>query len=40
MDFHFKPQPGGFPDNLLRVAPDILPPGSIRLEAVWIDGEP
>ena len=39
MDFYFKPQPGGFADNILRVAPDILPPGSIRIEQVWIDGE-
>lgn len=38
MDFFFKPKPGGFKDKLLRVAPDILPPGSVRLEAVWIDG--
>jgi hypothetical protein len=30
MDFYFKPQPGGFKDNILRVAPDILPEGSVR----------
>ena len=29
MDFYFKPQPGGFKNNMLRVAPDLLPPGSI-----------
>jgi mannose/cellobiose epimerase-like protein (N-acyl-D-glucosamine 2-epimerase family) len=40
MDFHFKPQPGGFPDGLLRVQPDILPPGSIRIDSVEIDGNP
>jgi hypothetical protein len=39
MDFYFKPQPGALPDNVLRVQPDILPPGSVRLEAVWINGE-
>ncbi len=39
MDFYFKPQPGSLPDNVLRVQPDILPPGSVRLEAVWINGE-
>src|SRR4051794_3155890 len=39
MDFYFKPQPNGFPDGVLRVAPDLLPPGSVRLQAVWIDGE-
>jgi hypothetical protein len=25
MDFYFKPQPGAFKDNVLRVQPDILP---------------
>jgi mannose/cellobiose epimerase-like protein (N-acyl-D-glucosamine 2-epimerase family) len=40
MDFYFKPIPGGFPDNILRVSPDILPPGTIKIGAVEIDGEP
>jgi mannose/cellobiose epimerase-like protein (N-acyl-D-glucosamine 2-epimerase family) len=40
MDFYFKPRPGGFKDNILRVQPDILPPGSVRLEQVWIDDKP
>jgi N-acylglucosamine 2-epimerase (GlcNAc 2-epimerase) len=40
MDLYFKPQPGAFKDNILRVQPDILPPGSVRLEEVWINGEP
>lgn len=40
LDLHFRPQPGGFRDGLLRVAPDLLPPGSVRLEQVWVDGEP
>ena len=35
----FKPLLGGFVDNLLHVAPDILPKGSIRIGQVWIDGE-
>jgi anti-anti-sigma factor len=39
MDFYFKPKPGGFKDNILRVAPDMLPPGSIRIQEVWINGE-
>ncbi|HIK08969.1 MAG TPA: N-acyl-D-glucosamine 2-epimerase [Oscillatoriaceae cyanobacterium M33_DOE_052] len=39
MDFYFKPIPGGFPDNILRVAPDILPPGSVRIIEVWLNGE-
>jgi mannose/cellobiose epimerase-like protein (N-acyl-D-glucosamine 2-epimerase family)/anti-anti-sigma regulatory factor len=38
MDFYFKPMPGGFPDNILRVQPDILPPGSIRIGEVWLNG--
>ena len=38
MDFFFKPIPGGFPDNILRVQPDILPPGSVQIAEVWIDG--
>jgi mannose/cellobiose epimerase-like protein (N-acyl-D-glucosamine 2-epimerase family) len=38
MDFHFKPKPGGFADGILRVQPDILPKGSIRIDEVWIDG--
>jgi anti-anti-sigma factor len=39
LDLHFKPKPGAWKDNILRVSPDILPPGSIRLDAVWIDGQ-
>jgi mannose/cellobiose epimerase-like protein (N-acyl-D-glucosamine 2-epimerase family) len=38
LDLYFKPQPGAFQDNLLRVAPDILPPGRACLGAVEIDG--
>jgi mannose/cellobiose epimerase-like protein (N-acyl-D-glucosamine 2-epimerase family)/ABC-type transporter Mla MlaB component len=40
MDFYFKPRPGSFAGNLLRVAPDLLPAGSIRIESVEIDGKP
>jgi anti-anti-sigma factor len=40
MNFYFKPGPGAFKDNILRVQPDILPPGSVRLESVWINGDP
>jgi mannose/cellobiose epimerase-like protein (N-acyl-D-glucosamine 2-epimerase family) len=39
MDFHFKPQPGGFKNNTLRVAPDLLPEGSISISEVTADGE-
>jgi mannose/cellobiose epimerase-like protein (N-acyl-D-glucosamine 2-epimerase family)/anti-anti-sigma regulatory factor len=38
MSFYFKPQPGALKDNILRVAPDLLPPGSIRIDAVWVNG--
>ena len=37
MDFFFKPNPQAWPDNKLRVAPDLLPAGSIELAEVWID---
>ena len=40
LDLYFKPQPGAFPGNLLRVAPDILPPGRVVLREVWVDDEP
>jgi mannose/cellobiose epimerase-like protein (N-acyl-D-glucosamine 2-epimerase family) len=39
MDLYFKPQPGGFKDNILRIQPDILPAGSVCIESVWINGE-
>lgn len=39
MDFYFKPMPGGFKDNILRVSPDILPQGSIKIGSCEIDGE-
>jgi mannose/cellobiose epimerase-like protein (N-acyl-D-glucosamine 2-epimerase family) len=38
MDFYFAPEPGGFADNTLRVQPDILPPGSVKIVNVWVDG--
>lgn len=38
MDFHFRPMPGGFRDGILRVQPDILPEGSVRIGEVWING--
>jgi anti-anti-sigma factor len=40
MDFYFKPLPGGFKDNILRIQPDILPAGSVRIGEVWVDGAP
>ena len=40
LTLHFKPYPGGFKDNVLYVSPDILPPGTVRIGAVWVDDEP
>jgi anti-anti-sigma factor len=41
LDLHFKPRADGFAeDRVLRVSPDILPPGSVRIEQVWVDGAP
>ena len=39
LDLYFKPQPDGFPDRKLRVSPDLLPPGSVRIDKVWANGE-
>ncbi|GAA0384179.1 hypothetical protein GCM10009530_38840 [Microbispora corallina] len=36
----FRPRPDGFPDRVLRVAPDALPPGLVRLDWVEVDGRP
>ncbi|MFJ9845928.1 AGE family epimerase/isomerase [Kitasatospora sp. NPDC101155] len=40
MDFWFKPDPDGLPDGLLRVSPDLLPAGSVRIAEVELDGVP
>ena len=40
MEFYFKPKASSFPDGILRVAPDLLPPGRVKLSKVWIDGKP
>lgn len=40
LDLYFKPLPNGFADGLLRVEPDMLPAGSVRISHVWVDGEP
>ena len=39
LTLYFKPQVNGFKDNILRVQPDILPVGSMKLTQVWIDGK-
>ncbi|MFF4573045.1 AGE family epimerase/isomerase [Streptomyces sp. NPDC001410] len=40
MDFWFKPDPALIEGRVLRVAPDLLPRGSVRIESVEIEGEP
>jgi mannose/cellobiose epimerase-like protein (N-acyl-D-glucosamine 2-epimerase family) len=40
LTLYFKPLPGAFKRNILRVSPDILPAGSIRIGAVEIDEQP
>ncbi len=40
LELYFKPLPDGFDNRTLRVSPDILPPGRVRIEQVWIDGAP
>ena len=40
LDLYFKPVMGGFPDGVLRVEPDILPPKSIKISGVWIGNKP
>jgi len=37
--FLLRAVPDGFPNRILRVAPDILPVGSIRIGEVWINDE-
>jgi hypothetical protein len=38
MTFWFAPNPAGLPDGLLRVAPDLLPDGAVRIDEVEVDG--
>jgi mannose/cellobiose epimerase-like protein (N-acyl-D-glucosamine 2-epimerase family) len=40
LELYFKPLPNGFQNRLLRVSPDILPPGRVHIDRVWIDGVP
>ncbi|PKL44944.1 MAG: N-acyl-D-glucosamine 2-epimerase [Candidatus Riflebacteria bacterium HGW-Riflebacteria-2] len=40
LDLYFKPKLGGFPEDVLRVCPDMLPPGSVKITEVWIDNNP
>ncbi len=40
VDLYFKPLVNGFPDSILRVSPDILPQGSVRISEVYVDNNP
>jgi hypothetical protein len=40
LDLYFKPVHGGFADGILRVSPDILPKGSVKIKFVTVDDEP
>ena len=40
LELHFAPKAASFPEGILRVAPDLLPPGSVRLSEVWVDDQP
>jgi len=40
LDLFFKPHTNGFEDGILRVEPDILPKGSLKITACEIDGKP
>jgi len=40
LNLYFKPMPNSFKANILRVSPDILPVGSVRIGEVTIDDEP
>ncbi len=39
MDFYFRPTAGELPGDTLRVSPDLLPEGSVRIGQVWINGQ-
>ena len=39
LDLFFKPLPNGFADRVLRVAPDMLPPGTVTITACSIDDQ-
>ncbi|WP_433617986.1 AGE family epimerase/isomerase [Dactylosporangium sp. CA-139114] len=37
LELYFAPRPGAF-GGTLRVAPDLLPPRTVRIAQVWVDG--
>ncbi len=40
LDLYFKPLENGFSGNVLRVCPDILPQGRVRITEVYVDNNP
>jgi mannose/cellobiose epimerase-like protein (N-acyl-D-glucosamine 2-epimerase family) len=40
LELYFSPLPGSFKDNILRVEPDILPKGTVKITSVTVDGIP
>lgn len=38
LELYFKPMKDGFKDNILRVEPDIMPKGLVKITSVTIDG--
>jgi mannose/cellobiose epimerase-like protein (N-acyl-D-glucosamine 2-epimerase family)/putative intracellular protease/amidase len=38
LTLHFKPEPAALPGRILRVSPDLLPAGRVRIGAVNVDG--
>lgn len=40
LTLYFKPHLGGFPDGILRVQPDYLPKGSVKITEVLVDNNP
>jgi putative intracellular protease/amidase/mannose/cellobiose epimerase-like protein (N-acyl-D-glucosamine 2-epimerase family) len=38
LTLHFKPEPSALPERILRVSPDLLPAGRVRIGAVSVDG--
>ncbi len=40
LTLYFKPHLDGFPDGILRVQPDYLPKGSIKIQEVIVDSSP
>jgi mannose/cellobiose epimerase-like protein (N-acyl-D-glucosamine 2-epimerase family) len=40
LTLYFKPHLDGFPDGVLRVQPDYLPKGSVKIAEVFVDSSP